>query len=325
MIDRSTFVHGGLAVAAVVLAATAWLKPAGAPEEESIELISGTSDQVNDLRWSDADADIDLHRAETGLQVAITNKKPAGGSAPTSAAVSPRVGPVKTHTFPANDNARELLGHLVPFRASRDLGVASKDQLASFGLVSPSAKLTLNLGQQDQALELGDSTFGSSSTYVRAADGHVYLAKSSLFSSLKGGASGLAERTLLIAPRDRIERVVIHSGAKSREVVQRFGDERAKAFFANAAEPETRLTQTTNWLDRLLRTRMADFADDKPQGAPALTVELFDDKITIASIRIWAPGDAIAFVEATGYPGTITIPKATAETLLKDVDAVLSE
>ena len=129
----------------------------------------------------------------------------------------------------------------------------------------------------------------------------------------------------MVVPRDKIERALVRAGPKSRELVQRGADDPAKAWFADPAEPDKRLAQVTNWLDRLIRTRIVDFVDHKPQGEPQLAVELLDDKKPVATVKLWpAAGDAMAVVESSAYPGPVTIPRATADTLLKDVDCEFS-
>ncbi len=66
MIDRSTIVHGSLAVAAVVVAAVAWLEPKGAADD-LVTVIDGKADDAGELRWTDADAEVTLARADRGV------------------------------------------------------------------------------------------------------------------------------------------------------------------------------------------------------------------------------------------------------------------
>lgn len=326
MIDKSSMVHGGLAVVAVGLATWAWLSPTGRADDADVMVLAGKPDDVREVRWVDADSEVTVSRAaDKGVQVAVTSKKALASTATASNAATPVAAPARTRTYPGTDAARELTSKLVPFHASRDLGPVAADKAGAFGFSGTPAKLTVSFGERAETLEVGGTSFGGGSTYVRAG-GRVYLVKSTTFNDLKSGANGLTERALVVVPREKVERVVMREGGKSREVVQRFADDRAKSYYADPAEPDKRLPEVTNWLERLMRTRMVDFAEQKPQGEPQLVVELEGDRKPLGAVKVWAPGEAaMAIVEATAFQGAVTIPKATAETLLKDVESVIGE
>lgn len=226
--------------------------------------------------------------------------------------------------YPGTEMARGLFGRLLPFRTIRRLAASDADMNA-FGLAPPTAKLRLRLAGRDHEIQIGSTTYGASGTYVRAPDGQIYLAKTNLFSELQNGGNGLTERSLVITPRDKIARVRLRADGRERELVQRHRDDRANAFFADPAEPDARLEQAGNWLDRLMRTRMVDFAETTPDAAPALVVELLGEEAPLGTVKLWPPGNPAAIAEAPGYPGPITISKPLAELLLKDLEAVLNE
>jgi hypothetical protein len=314
-------VHGALAAVAVGLAAWAWQTPTGKADDSEVVVLAGKPDDVREVRWVDADSEVTVSRAaDKAVQVAVTSKKGLASNA-----AAPVVAPVRTRVYPGTDAARELTSKLVPFRASRDLGAVGADKATAFGLDASPAKLTVGFGERTETLDVGGTSFGGGSTYVRAG-GRVYLVKTTTFNDLKNGAIGLTERALVVVPREKVERVLVREGAKSREVVQRFADDRTKAYYADAAEPDKRLSEVTSWIERLMRTRMVDFTDQKPLGDPQLLVELEGDRKPLGTVKVWAAGEApMALVESSAFPGVVTIPKATAETLLKDVDAVMSE
>ncbi len=324
MIDRSSIVHGGLAVAAIVVAGTAWLAPKGATDDQ-VTVIAGNPDETTELRWSDGDGEVAVARVERGVRVSVkSTRPPAANPLAPAAATPPPAAPARTRVYPGTEAAKDLFGKLVPFKVSRDLGAAAAEKLASYGLDKPTGKLVMKIGRDEQTVEVGGATFGGASSYVRAG-GRVYLVKATTFTALKNGATGLTERGLVTVPREKIDSVTITAGARKREVIQRSAEDKAKAFFADPAEPEKRLAQTTNWLERLMRTRMTDFASARPQGEPQLVLELTGDRKPLGTLRMWAPTDAGAVVESSAYGEPVTIPKPTAETLLKDLDAVLNE
>jgi hypothetical protein len=349
MIDRSVFIHGGLAIAATALAAGAWLKPAGiGGDDGDVELISGKTEDAKEIRWDSEDYALTIARADPRTQIAITSKReklqppkpgaevpakagapdastPATGDASTGAAGASATATPKAKVYPATVAADDLFKRMVPFHASRDLGAIDKDKLAPFGLEKPLGKLTLRLGDKEHTLDVGSATFGGGSTYIRASDGHVYLARSALFSELSAGGTSLSERNVVAAAPDKIERVTIRSGGKSRDLVHRSADDPAKSFFADPADPKTRLPQATSWVERLMRLRMVDFSDMKPAGEPAVVAEFYGDRKQLATVRLFTPAEKSAIVEGTGYAEPMIAPKPLAEALIKDVEAVLSE
>jgi hypothetical protein len=330
MIDRSLAVHGTLAVAAVAAAALAWRNPASVRDVGDIEVIAGKADELTEIGWSDADADVSVRRAGAEVQVQVASKKakpkpPAKPGAPVAPAPSASEPPPLPRTYPGTETARELFGRVAPFAAVRDLGAATPEQLQSFGLDKPPAHLRLRFGARTHEIDVGNATFGASSVYVRPAGGDVYLVKAGLLSDLKSGANGLTERSLVTLKREDIERVSIKGPAKARDVVQRHADDRAKAYFADPAEPDKKLTQVTNWLDRLMRTRMVDFVDEKPKGAPAVVVELLGANGPLGSVSLWPVGEDNAVAVSTSFGAPVTLSKGSADTLLKDVEAVLGE
>jgi hypothetical protein len=170
VIDKSSMVHGALAVAAVGLATWAWQSPAGKADDTSeVVVLAGKPDDVREVRWVDADSEVTVSRAaDKGVSVAVTSKKALAGNATASNAATPAAAPVRTRVYPGTDAARELTGKLVPFRASRDLGPVAADKAAGFGLAGEPAKLTVGFGERAETVEVGGATFGGGSTYVRA-------------------------------------------------------------------------------------------------------------------------------------------------------------
>src|SRR5256885_1247311 len=104
----------------------------------------------------------------------------------------------------------------------------------------------------------------------------VALAKSggAPVASVRRGASSLTYRAALGSAAEKPQKISITWGTASRELVQRFADDRAKAYWADAAEPDAKLEQVTSWIDRVLKLRISDLSDAKPTGTPKLIVEL---------------------------------------------------
>jgi hypothetical protein len=317
VIDRSSLVHGGLAVAAIALAAWAWTSPQGKAGDAELTVLAGKADELDAVSWTDGDGQVVVGRDGSQVKVSVA-RKAAASSAPAGATPPPM------RIFPGTDAARELFGKLAPLRATRDLGAVAEAELPHFGFGASAARLELRFGKSTEVVEVGATSFGGNGVYLRAG-GRVYLARTGVVADLRGGASSLTDRSLVSVPRTDVERVTLSAGARTRELVQRSADDRAKAFFADPAEPDTRLGQTTAWLDRLMRTRLTDFTTERPAGPPALSLHLFGERGPLGSLELWAPGDAVAIAVSSAFPTPLTVSRATAETLLKDLDAVLAE
>jgi len=309
-IDRSLALHGALAGAATLAAYVAWVNPRFTRDDASIEIIAGRPEALDEVTWQDATNEVTVRRDGAEIRVLIATRKEGAGAA---------------KTFPAAAAARELFGHMAPLTAVRKLGQADDAHVKAFGLAEPQATLRLRYGNVTHTLRIGTATFGSGHSYVQSEDGDVFLVKASQLGDLKSGASVLAERALFAFARDKVERLVLTTPVKTRELVQRFREDAARAFWADPAEPNGRLAQAGNWVDRLLRARVSDLAAHKPSGPPALSVEGFGDGHTLGQVAIWTPSDGDALATSSTFATAVVLPRWAAEGLLKELDAVLAE
>jgi len=354
MIDRSLALHSTLAAAAALVAYVAWVSPRFARDDNGVEIIAGKPEALDEIGWQDKATEVSVRRAGADVQVVITNKPkgvaakvepaantaapslpgsaatsaPAASSSPAPASASPAASPATTPSakvFPASAVARELFTELAPLSGLRRLGQVDAEHLRAFGLTTPEATLRLRFGTTEHTLKVGSATFGSGQTYVQSASGEVYLVKATLLADLKSGATVLTERALVPVARDKVEKVTLATGPKSRDLVQRFREDPSKAFWADPAEPNGKLTQAGNWIDRLLRTRLTDLASKKPEGAPALSAELYGEGRALGKVAIWLPTDGDALATSSTFATPVTLPKWVAEALVKDVEALLEE
>jgi hypothetical protein len=301
---------------ASALAMVAWLSPQGS-EEDLLTLVAGDPEAVTAIEYADNDAEVKVSRDGKAAVVEVLSKRePKKESQPA---------PSVAKSYPGTDKATALFKELVPLPAVRALGQAEESRLPTFGLDKPAASLRLRFGERSEELQIGNGTYGGSNVYVRSKDGQVYLVKSSIFSDLKAGGNSLIERQLLNVERESIARAAVRAGDKSRTLVQRERETRAKAYYADAAEPDKRLNQTTSFVDRVMRLRVVEPKAGKPSTPPALTVEIFGDDGSLGTISLWQPEGEIAVAESSKFKSPVTIAKVSAETLLKDLETVLTE
>ncbi len=329
MIDRSLWGHGLLAVVASAAAFLAWTLPRGKAGEAQVVVVQGSAERLTGVSFSEQEWDVTLVRHDERLEVTVAGKLKANQEAPPPLvsnepppASEPTPRPV---TFPGSKQAKELVEKLAPLKAARSLGKLAGDKLVPLGLDKPSATLTLRFGDAVREVKVGNATYGSGDLYVMNNAGEVYLLPASSVAHLRHGASALLDRGALGIEKDQIERVTISAGAQGRELVQRNREDKAAAFFADAAEPDEKREGVGVWLDRVLRLSVVDLVDDKPTGPPALTVEVFGDKGTLGVVKLWPSGEKTAFLTSSRFGKTATVAKAAAEAISKELEKVLSE
>lgn len=304
--DRTLGLHAVLAVSGVVAAYTAFSAPPQ-ENEEGLELVATRPELLQKATWKDETNTVELIKSGTDWNVSIAKKDAAA------------------KTYPATARITDVVKQLAPLRAVRELGGADTEKRASFGLEKPLASLTLAYDGKSETLTIGNATYGNSGYYVQSSAGGLYLVKAAVFNDLKNGAQALAEKVLLPIKREDVTRVVVAAKGGGRELVQGARADRAKAFYADVSAPETKLNQSTNWVDRLLRLRIIDVGVALPSEAPELEATFSGERGELGVLKIWAVGEKEAVAWSSRFGGAVTLSKGNAEGVLKDLSAVLEE
>ncbi len=320
MIDRTLFTHASLAVAASALALVAWLSPKGVDESE-LTLIAGDAGALTAVEYQDSEAEVTLRKDGSGARVELRKRRDVKKEGEGEQSVEPP----PLHIYPGTDKAKGLFAELMPLPAVRRLGPADPARLPTFGLDKPVASLRLVLGERTHELQIGNATYGGNTVYVRAQDGDVYLMKSSKLTDFKAGANSLIERQLLNVPREKVARLVIGAGTQRRELVHRNAEQRGKAFYADPSDAEKRLNLATSWVDRVLRLRVIEPSAKKPDAAPALSLEVLGESGALGKLSLWPASGGSAVAESSMFSTPVTIAGSTVESILKDIEAVLTE
>ncbi|MBI5511494.1 MAG: DUF4340 domain-containing protein [Deltaproteobacteria bacterium] len=321
---KSLIGHAIVAAFAALLAFVAWTSPKPA-KDDTVIAVPGSADKLDAVMWHDEGFDVTVRRDGDSVSVTTTKLGRPGKADPADDAGKADAPKPPAAPFPGSKEAEELFAKLLPLKAGRSLGKLDAGKLKPLGLEAPKSKLSLMVGGDTLVVEIGDAAYGTGDLYGRAADGEVFLIPAATLSSLRHGAVTLAERALLPVKDDKIERVTIAVGGAGREVTQRYPSERARAFYADPAEPEAKLELVNNWLSRALRLRIIEQVSETPQGAPAFEVEAFGAKGSLGNLKVYPPGDKVALATSSRFKSTVSIARPDVDALLKDADAAINE
>ena len=199
---------GALAAVGLAAAYGAWQREPEATAEAVVVLEAGRKD-VQKVRYEDASRFVEVRpregAGEGAVWVRVGNKEaPPGQPGAAPDAGSPDAGvagvpaaKVPERELPGNDLAQKLLQRFSPLSATRALGVLEPSKLEELGLSSPVRKLTVTLRGGEVAWDVGASSLGLTSPYLREGKGgKVYLLGGGIISDLDAGQSRLVDRRL---------------------------------------------------------------------------------------------------------------------------------
>ena len=308
--DKSLLAHGTGAVLTTLIAYAAWTTPTLADADPSVVVLDVKPQQLRSIGWHDKDYDVTVERDGEGSRVTTRRHDPQ----------------TPPQSFPGTAQATDLFNRLAPLHAPRDMGAQDANHLKSFGLDDSKTTLTLQAGDSNHVLKIGNATFGNGDLYAATPEGNVYLLRSSAVATLNHGALALQDRDFLSLPAGRCDRAVISAHGATREVVQRFGNDIHKMYFADAVNPDAKLTKATTWLEKAMRLRVIDVSHNAaPVGDAAVSVEFFKDKQSIAKLQLWPSEEQKVVAVSSRFAAPVTLSKSSVDTLLQDVSAVLSE
>jgi len=339
--DRALLSHAAIAGAASLAALLAWVGPSsGSTTSDSAVMISGSAERVSSVEWREDQYEITVERVperKDATRVKVTklsrtkvdqHKKGDGHDHDDQAEAAPQPERV-SKWYPGSEKASKLFEKLMPLTAGRSLKLEGDDKLKELGLDKPQSTLSIALGDETHEVQIGNATYGSGNRYAQVDGGGIYLLRADTIASLRSGASSLLDRHALGIKPEEIRRIEVNAGQQVREIVQRYPEDRDRAFYADPAVPDEKLEQVSNWIDRLLKMRVTDVAaegsGEKPKGTPELTVEYFGDKGSIATFRLWKAGERVAMAMTERFAAPVFLSKANAEVVLKDLEEIFSE
>ena len=244
------------------------------------------------------------------------------------AAAEATLPPPVPKTYPGTTRAEKLFEELMPLKAARSLGPVADDRLADFGLADDPDRLVLRVGGQDRTLWIGQGTYGSGDRYAKLENSdEVFLLRAVTLSALRGGGPALADkRVLAVAPKD-VRQVTIIAGDQRRELIQRYGEDRSKAFYADPAVPDSKLAKASAWIDRVIKLRLADVGADEPGGAVAdLVIELYGNgKERLGTARFFKRSTPTSVAQSSFFDGPVSVTRANIDSVLRELPTILEE
>ena len=256
-----------------------WTAPEETTRATDVVVVPGTEAAVRTVVWKDELGSVRIERKEEAGaaffvvdidEVAPTPVVPPATPDGAPAPVAPTQGPTHS-TFLGNETAAELWAGLGPLRALRALDGASAEELAAFGLDTPKATLTVDVGGVEHVLQIGGEVYGTKDRYA-SYDGRVWLLDDKLVRGVQYAKSRMAERRLVPLEEKAITRLEIAAPQGKRSLVHVNAADAATAFYADATTPTTKSVEATTWVAKLLRVKSKAFVEASAIPADAISV-----------------------------------------------------
>jgi hypothetical protein len=324
MHPQTQWLHGALAITALVLASWATLEKPTSNDGNTGDIILPTY-KLQGVQWQEERYNVSLNKIlgeDQALSVSVTKKTSQDnpdGLTPAPMTLHP------TKTYPGSQAAQDLFAAMMPFRAIRTLGNVVQEAYKELGLEEKTSSLTLRDAKGEHHFVVGAATYGSGHRYVLAPKGQVFLVKSKSLSGLRHGAGGLLERKAFPFEHSSIRKASIITSRGQREFSHRHANDKKKSFFADPGAPDDKLDHVTNWLDRILKLRISDLSQEQPSGKPELRVQFFDAQHSLGSLELWHPDKDHAKARSTGFDTTVTLSKVHVEGIIRDVETLFED
>lgn len=314
--DRGLLGHGAIAVVSVVVAYTAWSTPVGesTSKQSGLQVLAGNYGELTAIDWLEGeDLKTRVALTKSGEEIRVRVEREQKDAEP------------RVSDFPGSKQAEELFEKLRTIEATRSLGNLDSAKRESLALgEAGNKKLTLTFGERTVKVNVGTETYGTRNYYVTGPSDEVFLVDSNVLAALRHGAGVLLDRRAIGIEEKDVKRAVIrHADGRSRELVHRYPGEE-QAFFADAAEPDTKLEEAAQWFRRVLNQRVKTIGEGAaPSGEPALRIEFIGEPDGF--VELWSPGSAkTALVRTSRFDSHATVNGVAARRLIEDAEAFLN-
>ncbi len=312
--DRSLLWHTALSTAAVACALVAW-KADFSSSDKGENLYSNSPRALESIHWTDSSIDVHLAREE-GRGIRVKYKKVSDAD-------------LASKNYPASERAARLFESYALFPVARKLGKSSSDELVAFGLDEASraeqATLKLSFKQGERTLQFGKLTFAKSNRYAMAEDGEALLIRAKAVSLFSGNGLQLLDKRLMGIAAEDIRKIILTTSGRERHLVQRYGEDKKRAFIADPAVPDERLDASGRWVEQVLRTRIDGPSEEKPQGTPVLKVEFYGSKDSLGALSVWKLQGDYALATSTLFDTSLKLSASAYSSLLGSATEVLDE
>ena len=332
---RATLTYAVLLATALTFSWLEWTSEEEIDLEGRVVVLNGDLDAISAVRWSgeETEATITRRSDDRGDYLWVeytrwTERKVTSSADDTGAADEPETERIaKNSVFKSAAKGEDLLAKMSPLAAQRSLEVSDDAKLEDLGLKSPSSRIEIDRGESTEVLEIGTEAYGTRDYYARhVSSGRIYLLDRELIQPLKYARTRLPDRSLFGMAKPDVQAVTVAAAGQSQRWVQRHADDKLKAHWALAADPETMAEQATTWLNKFMGLKGTQYADpaDPPKGLQErLTVALTDGETTttVSLSQVGEDGDWYGQSEHTR--GYIKLVRSAAGGLSDDVASLL--
>ena len=334
---RATLTYAVLLVAGLSLSWMEWTAEEEVDLEGRVVALNGDVCDITAVRWTgeDTEATITRRSDDRGDYLWVeytrwTERKVASAEDDTGAAGEPEPErTAKNSVFKSAGKGEDLLAKMSPLAAQRSLDVTDEAKLDDLGLNSPNSRIEIDRAGGTEVLDIGTEAYGTRDFYARhRSSGRIYLLDRELIQPLKYARTRLPDRGLFGMARADIKDVTVSASGESQTWVQRHADDKVKAHWALATEPDTMAEQATTWVSKFMGLKGTQYADpaDPPQGLQerfSLTLTDGEPTTTVVISQVGEDGDWYGQSEYTR--GFIKLVRSAAGGLADDVASLISE
>jgi hypothetical protein len=279
---KPVVVHAGLLAAVLLLAFLTWTGDARTEpaDEASVVVWQHDPDDIAGVTFRSDDRVVDVDRRGAGADTHLWARETISITLPDSDTAETLAAQSRIEEYPVGDAGVTLLEDLARLRAVRDLGEATEDKRAMYGLSEPGAEITVRMRRGAEGkLALGSNVVGGGDRYAQEVErNRIFVLPSGLLRALESRdmlrltqvqpfvADDIGSAAVRAAGAERVMRRRT-TGSPPRAIWSASDSERADEGFANFMEQLDRL-----WVSRYV----SDLSEDTLQTL--VRVDYFDGR-----------------------------------------------
>jgi hypothetical protein len=315
---RRVMVHGVLLVLMLIFAFVTWTaEDLPDADDAMVAVWQHDPQQVSSVTYRSAARTIVLERRGAGNEATLWAVQTDSVRPPAQDSVA--AGGARTASiteYPVGDEGETMIGGLARLRVIRDLGEATEEKRATYGITDSVPVLTLRLrDRNERALAIGATVLGGGSRYVQDLRGNrIYVVPVSLVRPLEVGGDMLRLTKMQSFEANDVASVTVRAGTAERTMRRRTqgspplpvwtppDSERADEAFGNFMAQIDQL-----WVARYVPAASADtlqsivrieYLDDDRDALGFL--ELFRTRTATPPVYLMRTGRTVVFGEVYG-------------------------
>jgi hypothetical protein len=339
----SLLLYFGLLLGCLALAYHTWVREPKTPGDR-VDMLRCKPGDIRKVTYATRDRTVTIAKkksptaGESSWWVEITRipKAETQEGIPSASAGTPVI-----EVFKANPRLQGGLDILCPWKALRSLGKPGEDKRKDFGLIEPDETLRMELASGTRTFRIGATTFGPRDRYVADDEtGEVFVVAGQSLRDLLNPKSRFMERSLHPFKDKEVARIKVRSGRRERELVHLLSEQGKELGWADSRSPEETNDLYRNWVRKLFTLRPTGYVRP-PEGegdrgcvAPPdcteeLNLILYSEKKEIGFLKVYKgtdeTGETAYYACSEHTEMVVKVPKTQAETLLEDMEDVLSD